>query len=380
MLTAFKIAVGLLGGGGAVDWFLDINFNTDDAAPITSPYPGEIGQLTAAQGSGNFGAASGEMSFPAGVDPGTNSNIYDATARTPTGAAFFSRIKWTDVNIGTVSGFVGLFSSATLAYTNAILVLGAGIATVPSQFSIIPGFLASLAAIVDGTYYKTCIVAAPTILYGFADYGSGWELVWTATHAAANIYAGLTTRGGSTGNVDYMKGRYLPAPFSADYGIATFTDTTLASNDTFTATADGEHTFLFTLPGAPAANDEVSMYYRGNDTDGWKAFAKRNAGNTAWDFRVRTVSGGVESTPSGWSDVTGVGSIIGIRVSVSGTAHAFYTITGTTWSKRGANLAVSHQDSATGMKLITAAGTTLTRLTSYPRTSTIYTAELNRGL
>jgi len=159
---------------------------------------------------------------------------------------------------------------------------------------------------------------------------------------------------------------------AGNYDLATFTDVTLASNDTFTGTADAVNIFDFTLNGSPSAGDAVSMYYRGDDVNGWVVRAKRNAGNTAWDLQVRTIASSVESTPAGWTDVTGIGSVVQMMAVAFGTTHMFYTLTSTTYTKRGATLSVSNQDTATGMKLITASGTTLTRLSSFPRTSSNY--------
>lgn len=127
--------------------------------------------------------------------------------------------------------------------------------------------------------------------------------------------------------------------------------------------------FTYALPASPAAGDRIMLLYRISDAsleagyNCWQAYLQRNAANSAWDFRLDSVNAG---TATNRINVTGVGSPTTIRVICDGTKHNCYTLEGTTWTKRGAEVNVSWNDSATGINTIYCSGTTPTQLTATP--------------
>lgn len=127
--------------------------------------------------------------------------------------------------------------------------------------------------------------------------------------------------------------------------------------------------FTYALPASPIANDIISVFYRISDAsleagyNCWRAYIQRNSANTAWDFRLDSVNAG---TATNRINVTGVGSPTTIRVICDGTKHNCYTLEGTAWTKRGAEVNVSWNDSATGINTIYCSGTTPTQLTATP--------------
>lgn len=166
----------------------------------------------------------------------------------------------------------------------------------------------------------------------------------------------------------------LGATFDAQSDLATVNDTTLTSGDTFTGTADAQVDFLFTLPGSPAANDEVSLLYRYQDASNyWKAYIKRNVGNTAWDFRLDSVLATVATNRIA---VTGVGTPDAIKVNFEASLHDCYTRAAGVWTKRGAQVNVAHMDARQTLSVVAVAGTTLTELNSYPRSGRVDTTPL----
>lgn len=128
-----------------------------------------------------------------------------------------------------------------------------------------------------------------------------------------------------------------------------------------TVKADNTLEFTFTLPVAPAAGDTINLFYRISNASleiahsAWRAYLQRNSANNAWDFRLDSVSTG---THTNRINVTGVGDATGIRVICEGTKHNCYTYDGATWTQRGAEVSVSHNDTATGLNTVYCSGTT----------------------
>lgn len=128
--------------------------------------------------------------------------------------------------------------------------------------------------------------------------------------------------------------------------------------------------FTYTLPASPAASDTISIFYRISDAsleagyNCWRAYLQRNTANTAWDFRLDSVNAG---TVTNRINVTGVGDTVGIRVQCVGSLHdCWTTANGTDWTKRGGQINVSWNDTATGINTIYCTGTTPTKLTATP--------------
>lgn len=139
--------------------------------------------------------------------------------------------------------------------------------------------------------------------------------------------------------------------------------------------ADAINDFAFTLPVAPAVGDTVGLFYRISDAsleagyNCWRAYLQRNITNTAWDARLDSVLNG---TATNRIAVTGVGAPDTVRAIARGTKHNLYTAAAGTWTKRGAEVDVSYNDTATGVNTVYATGTTPTRLRVWPVTSDVH--------
>lgn len=126
--------------------------------------------------------------------------------------------------------------------------------------------------------------------------------------------------------------------------------------------ADGTHTFSFTLPGSPKAGQRAEMRYRVQDAANyWAARVIRNAANTAWDFVLASVSSG---TATARITVTDVGTPDTVRVVTNGTTHTPYTGVSGTYTQRS-SASVSYLDTETGITTIYNSAITPVSLTSF---------------
>jgi hypothetical protein len=377
-------AVGLgLGAdyGDRLVFLLRDEFVTDDAAPLTSPRTCEPGQgtLTVHDSAPSMSIIGGEV-VPSAQNAGTsNPAIYDATgyARLP-GRALLARVKGvTAFGAAGLSPGVGWTSTADATsqglYSAIVFSVNNGRFAINDRDGTNTPLTHDAAA--GDTYYDIAVVLRNAGWFGFVDGKLTWisEIGNNAT-VFPTVYGIAANR--NPFGLDYFRVRDLPGLFTTDSGIATFVDTSLASLDAFTGTADAIHDFEFTLPGSPSAGDEISLLYRQLDANNyWKAYIKRNAGNTAWDFRADSVSAG---TPTNRVNATGVGTPDCIRVICEGSVNNFYTRASNVWTKRGGTITISHQNTQTSMSIVAVAGTTLTRVQSYPRSHVVY-GELTRS-
>lgn len=134
--------------------------------------------------------------------------------------------------------------------------------------------------------------------------------------------------------------------------------------------ADAIVDFTYTLPAAPLVDNTINVFYRISDASleagytCWRAYLQRNGANNAWGFRLDSVSAG---TATNRINVTGVGDAVGIRVQCAGSLHDCWTTTdGTAWTKRGAQVNVSLNNTSKGINTVYCSGTTPTQLTVTP--------------
>lgn len=174
----------------------------------------------------------------------------------------------------------------------------------------------------------------------------------------------------SSAEIDYVRVRNLGGAFAMDYGIATLHILSPVSDTPATGEANGISDLFFTLPAGSANLIAVELRYRRQDaTNYWTAYIKRNAGNTAWDLYLDSVAAG---TPTNRLTVTGVGTPDCIRVIHDGSNHDCYTRATTTWTKRGGQVVNAALAAQPGVDPIAGAGTTLSQLDVWARTSTLY--------
>jgi len=360
-------------------------FRTNAAAPLSSSITQEKGTLKKGADSSNLGSLTNSRFRISGLSPSNFVDPYyyiddngNGFARA-TGKALFIQVEMR-VN-GTRPVMFGWDTGGPTIGGNGNQVLGA-------YFPAGSPFTAALGTAVvalGATNWTIGLYNFVFVLFstGGEIWGKGgilgttWTRLWTEHSSSSAATLWPVFRGVNTTEADFDIVRILDlsATYTSDYALATIRDTTLASGDTFTGTADGEHTFEFTV-GSPSANDEIAVleFRRQDSSNMHRMILKRNAGGTNNDLQIRTVTAGTPATPSGWTDVTSVGSIVEMKVIAYGNTLDFYTRTGTTWTKRGATLTNSSFNTQAGLAISAVASTALTAVNSSPRTSTTLAA------
>ncbi len=366
-----------------VIYLLRDEFPTDDAAPVASPRTCEPGPgtLTTVQTDGQFSISEGKLSFPAQSTPtwgdlGFFENVgrERVTGRVLIGLFNFSTLQacvflaWLRSATANVTAFANIANGFYLA-------TGGGALQPPSAAAAGPNLDAVL---VVSTDYKAAIVLRSVGCFCFLKGGAfaNWTLLWVdALDNTATVYPGFSNSV-AVGTLDYFRVRDLPAPFTGDYGIATLHDAAPVSDTPAAGEANGISDLYFTLPGSPSGDQiGAQLDYRRQDASNyWSAYIKRNAGNTAWNVYLDSISGG---TPTNRITVTGVGTPDTLRVIHDGNNHDLYTKAVSTWTKRGSQVVNAALAAQSGVNPIAGAGTTLTQLDVWSRTSSVY-VELDR--
>lgn len=234
-----------------------------------------------------------------------------------------------------------------------------------------------------GSEYQFAFVLKATGMWYFQKTPAGSWTLQGVTNSWTNtpMWPAFTDRG-TAGTENEDKVWQLRAPFTTEYGIADINAAAPASASSHSpSSADNVIHFSFTLPGAPVALDKIEIRYRVQDASNyWTAYIERNAGNTAWDFKVDSVSGGVATNRV---SAAGVGTPTGIQILVDTSSHRFSTCTGfgTTaeaWTTRGGLISVAHLNSTLPLSPVYVAGATAGNLRVYPRRSSNY-SQLDEG-
>lgn len=238
-----------------------INFSTDDAAPIASPYAGEIGSLDTIIDTANaLSVSSGRLQCgtASGAD---NPRLYTSTSYARVvGRTMLIRYNKLTGNMLWALGFnnvtTGRPSAAAMFVNNADV----GVANGSPSLAF---------ALSNNTDYEFAIRLRSS---GFDVYGRGgavtnWRLLFIhAAQTTTPMFAGLGAASASGGGqFDNFRVVDLPAPFNSDYGIAlvnvtSFTQSLgaeLLTNGDFSAWTGGNPTG-WTVTGESGSDPEVS--------------------------------------------------------------------------------------------------------------------------
>lgn len=349
---------------------LQIEFATDKAAPMTE-YAGEAGSLNVVDSTGLVSVTGGEM-LTSGVAAGSG----DPAAYSPHGLARRAgralRLRFAAANDGgtTSSPFFGWLNSigGTPVIGGSVVYGLRGSGT--GLWGQTPGSTpATPSSITAGTYDIYDFVLRST---GHFIFQNG-ALIWVHPLGSdATMYPGWAAVSAGTRGwlCDYARVRDVGGEFASDYGIAALHQSA-PSGDYAAGEADAIfHLLGVSLPGAPSALQRAAeLRYNVADADNYNvAYLRRNAGNTAWDFRLDTVAAAVATNRL---NVTGVGTPDGIFVVHNGNLHDAYTIASTVITKRGAQVNNSNQAASTGVNATFSDGSA-SFFDVYPLTSSDY--------
>lgn len=348
-----------------------VQFATPQAAPITT-YAGEAGSVTVVDTTNLVSVAGGEM-----LTGGVAASSSDPSVYAPAGLDRITgrtlRLRLAAANDGgttssPIFGWINSIGGSPVVSGTSIYGLrgsGAGLlAQTPGSIPSLPN------AIAAGTYDIYDFVLRSTGHYVFLN----GALIWVHPLGSdAVMYAGwASVSAGARGwLVDYARGRDIGGVFASDYGIAALHQSS-PSGDYAAGVADGIfHLLGISLPGSPSALQRAAeLIYNKTDANNYNvAYIRRNAGDTAWDFRMDTVSGGVATNRI---SATSVGTPDGIFVVHNGNLHDCYTIASTVITKRGTQINNSNAAASTGVNA-TFNGGTATFLDVYPLTDSDYT-------
>jgi hypothetical protein len=220
------------------------------------------------------------------------------------------------------------------------------------------------------TEYTFALIARATGGYLLVKGGvfANWTLIWVFNiNASATLYAMLSAFTNALFPQQYLRITTLAGVFATEHGTTSVNVASPVSLAEHTATADQIVELTVTAPGVLA--NECGIRYRITDANNyWRAYF-----NSAGAFRVDSVSAGVATNRINVAGVIAGAGTATIRVICEGSLHDAYTLAGTTWTKRGSQLNVSHQNSSTNVTAEIGAGWTVANLRSYPR-SGIYSA------
>lgn len=367
----FGLGPGVFAQGG-IDWLLRDEFITAEGPPLASPRTCEPGPgtLTVAE-----------------LNGATISIAGDEVNMTGNGISYLDCQLYTAVAFPVVAGLMASFDFIYIATPSSYFVFGfhnttphggdwplAGWHTYTSVSPRVAMGM-SLYNVTSGATYGTLyvVLTAAGALW-FQKISGTIKLIFQTTTLPTAITTPkifLSRHTANLGRGGFIRVRQLPAPFDTDYGIAALDVNPGVSGTLYTAVANAIHDLAVTAPN-PLANTCELRYRVLDDNNYWTAYFDATGA-----FKLDSVSGGVATNRISVAAVATAGNTYTIRVLCDGTKHNCYTLSGTTWTKRGSEVNVSHQDSQTTVKPVAGTGWTLGRLTSWPRTSAAY-AELDK--
>lgn len=234
-------SLGNPGGGASITYLFRVEFTTDDAAPLTSPYVGEVGSLTVVDSGNDASVAGGNLTIDGRSGDLSQPRLYASLARQSGLAVYFKYTQTNDRLWFQVGGVNTGASSVQIAMTDLVSIIFAIDASTSGQ---------SVGAYSNGTAYELYMVVTPTTAYVLRKGGtfSTWSLLWMNYGVTADPVYALITAGQVTvlGNVDAVRARVLPAPFQDDYGLATVNKTSFTQALGSEIITNGSAPILFT--------------------------------------------------------------------------------------------------------------------------------------
>ncbi len=354
-------------GGRAAAPVLTVNFATDDAAPLTSPYAGELGSLTIVETDGTFAASGGTLTYTAQTTPAWgDQRFYGAGVARQAGRALRTLFRYSTA--GQAVYFCAFAQSNNPGFGSA-----AGIDNSIAKASGTTINYAAGAALIAGhafetlssnTDYQVAVVLRSAGAFFFSKLSGSWKLMWVdSAGSTATVYP-MFGNYDSAGSLDYFRLGDLPAPFTTDNGIALLNVASPSGSYTGVANAIVE----MTLTAPASITTEAGFRFRVVDANNyWRAYF-----NTSGAFLVDSVEAGVATNRISVAAVITGSAERTIRVISDGTAQDAFSLASATWTKRGAQLTNNIHPTATGIETDVGAGWTAANLRVYERTSPQY--------
>ena len=352
----------LRGGGAAIQYLLKVEFATDDAAPITSPYPGEVGSLSV--------VTPAEISVTGGDLVFTNATSRAAIAHSGNQARVNGLALVTRAGQGTGTTHnieVGVLDTANNRLFYISPRTGGGYITTNTDANYINYYEGSEALTSLTPTRYALIVHADGGVSAFEYLSGAWTHIWREyTNTDANIRLGIwpwTLAGGSSTVVaDYFRVAQLPAPFNGEGATA------YAASPAGSYTGTGNQLLDVTLTAPGTITTEAGLRYRVQDASNyWRVYF-----NTSGALRVDSVEAGVATNRANVAGVISAGATRRVRVIMYGGTQRIFTETSGVWTQRASVTGNTTFSTQTGIATDVGAGWTAANLRSYPRTSSTY--------
>lgn len=357
------------GKGGGVTWLLYATFGGgDQSAPLTSPLgtPAvEVGELFVSDTINATSITSGAAQIVAASGAGSSMpTIYTGTFARAAGLAAFVRCMNT-----VAASSVGWSVNTSVSLNVAAFYLNT---TAPTYRMEARPAIQSVGVTPDNGYFDLAIVLRTS---GAAYYSCAEsKLLWIderANDTPLRFVAGTIVSSINL-SIDELGIRQLPAPFDTDYGIASQNVASPVSGTSYTTTADAITDLTLTAPNPLA--DQAGYRYRYTDDDNcWHSHF-----NSAGAYRLDSVAASVATNRINVAAVIAAAATVTMRTISSGSLHDAYTLAGTAWTKRGAQINVSHLNTNTAVRPYVTGSWAMSNLRSYPVTDPRYGAELNK--
>ncbi len=293
--------------GDVIDWLLQIEFSTDDSAPLTNPYVGEVGSVYTEEVDGSLAVLSGELIFTKQTTPiwGDLGVVDKAGVLRGAGITYFSKIKLTEFGLGSLHGFqrTDLIGGSGEFVEGAFRTEGAGKVSALCGSGInIEIFTATI-----DTYFEVCVILRASGAYFFVNDG-GWELKSVSVISnQATVYPSMSSFD-TSGRLNYMKMSQLGAPYDTVLELAMDSkDGAITAGDTFSAVSsnnavngDGNHEYILTAVQSSGSNN---FAFRKQDINNyWSVFVDSAGGLTLYEF--------IAGVPTG-RGALGAGALVG---------------------------------------------------------------------
>lgn len=222
-------------------------------------------------------------------------------------------------------------------------------------------------------WWRVGVILRPTAGSYWFQYAQNGQpqLIWIDDLTAAITNFAAMQFDTSLGLYDNLYSRDLPYPFNTDHGLAVVNEA--APVGQYTNFADQISEFTITAPGVLA--NSGGFRFRVQDANNyWRIYY-----NSSGQMRLDTISGGVATNRISAGGIITGGATLRARVIARGSTLAMYSLSGTTWSKLGATIVISHLDDRTTIEPDLQAGWSGVDLRSYGVFNPVY-AEMVRGI
>lgn len=340
-------------------WLFRDNYTTDDDAPVTSPRTTEPGgeQTTITDTANKVSISGGELIFAGGNGVGDPKEVYATGLARIAGRTLVFGEKFS--NRSDERFRIGWSNAANYPNAQPMLIL-------ESVTWLLDGVVLPTTPQVNTDYEWGEMLLASGLL-AFLKVGANWTLQWlnkTDTTTPMYIASGVRAVTANTYRSTHKRAADLPV-FTPTLDVASPVE------QAYTGTADALLEITLTAPGS--ITEEAGIVFRKlDDNNYWRAYF-----DTAGAFKLDSVASG---TPTNRINVAGVitaGAARAIRIIMNGSLLDAYTLNGSTWTKRGAQINISHQNTQTTVTPDVGANWSAANLLSYPLTSAVYNSRLD---